>query len=162
MKWARFLILLAVTVVLQRGVTPAIEVGGVRPDLVVLLVLHLSLIGPPGSVFVAQWVAGLVRDIFSGGLFGLSALCFPVVGWLMGRLGSDLYARHPLTQLGLTFLGGLQIELIFAFVLFLKASHLDPFALFVHGLGTAFYTGIAALLFFRLLDGWPVTTRDGA
>ena len=60
------------------------------------------------------------------------------------------------------FIERVKIELVFACVLFLKASHLDPFALFVHGLGTAFYTGIAALLVFRLLDAWPVMTRDGA
>ena len=160
MKWGRFLLILAGAIVLQRAVTPAIEIGGIGPDLPLLLVLHLSLAGQPGSIFFAQWLAGAIRDVYGGGVFGLSAVTFPIVGWIVARLGADLYARHPFTQVGLTFLAGLQVELVFSVVLFLRASHLDLFALFLHGLGTALYTGLAAIVVFRLFEIWPVILRD--
>ena len=113
-----------------------------------------------GLIFGGQWVAGMVRDLFGVGTLGLSAVVFPLLGAIASRLGKELYANHPLTRFLLSFLVALQVELIFSFVLFLKASHLDLFSLFLQGLGSAVYTALVALLAYRLLDLWPSVGRE--
>tara|TARA_B100000959_G_C14741163_1_gene525127 strand:+ start:80 stop:568 length:489 start_codon:yes stop_codon:yes gene_type:complete len=155
MKWFRFLVLLGFAIVIQRSFGDRMEVYGARPDLVLVLALHLSLCSGTGLIFGAQWVAGLARDLFGIGVLGLSACLFPLLGSLASRLGKDLYAHHPLTRLVLSFLVALQVELIFSFVLFLKVEHLDLFSLFARGVGSAIYTALVALIVYRFLDLWP-------
>lgn len=68
----------------QSTVAPALNVGGVKPSWVLLLVVAWSIVR--GGVEGAVWgfVGGLALDVFSGGPWGVSALALTVVGLLAG------------------------------------------------------------------------------
>ncbi len=91
--------------VAQEVLLPSLSLGGVRPDLFLLLVLFLSLQASPEGATVEGFVIGLCQDALSGGPLGLRAFSFALLGFLCARLGQAMYTDEPLAQFWL-LLGG--------------------------------------------------------
>ncbi len=77
---ARLTLVVLLFVVVQETVMLDIRVGGVHPDIMVLLPIVAGLIGGPGRGATIGFTTGLVSDLFLPTPFGLSAL----VGCLLG------------------------------------------------------------------------------
>jgi rod shape-determining protein MreD len=83
------LLLLLVTVgggVLQSTVVAVAGVGGIMPDVPLILTVMIALRYGPESGCLAGFVAGLLQDVTGGGLVGVQALTKGLAGFGMGLL----------------------------------------------------------------------------
>lgn len=88
-------ILLVVTglltaLLLQTTVLARLSFLKVRPDLVLVVVVCFALIDGPGVGMVTGFCAGLLSDLLSDHVLGLSALVLCVVGYAAGMIRSYL------------------------------------------------------------------------
>lgn len=97
---ARVSLLVVTVLVLQLTAGAAISVGGVHPDLMVLVAVTAGLVGGPDRGAVVGFASGLLADLFVHAPFGLSALAFTVVGYAVGIVhNSVLRATWPVAVL---------------------------------------------------------------
>ena len=78
--------------------TPLVSVGGVTPDLPLIMVILLALRRGPEFGCLAGFVTGLLQDAAGGGLIGVQALTKAVIGFGIGAAGSRLRVSQPLVQ----------------------------------------------------------------
>lgn len=157
-----FLLLLGAALILQTTILDHVAVRGVKPDLVMLLVvLNGFLLGTREGAFLG-FVGGVVEDLFSGSYIGLNALSKMVAAYLAGAAGERLYRENTLIATGVAFFSasaGLTVNYL---LLLYLSIHVPPFhALFRVALPTAAYTAILApFLFGRFLRFVQLRGRD--
>lgn len=112
--------LLIVALLLQVTILDLIRVAGVKPDLVLILVVFNALLR--GQLNGALWGfgAGLMEDVATGCCFGLNALVQMAVGYLAGMARTRLYVDSGVMVAVVTLLvslfGGVVHYLLFAYV----------------------------------------------
>ncbi len=144
----RFALVLAGLLFAHLSVSPWIEVGGAVPDLLAILVVHLSLAAPFDRVYMQQWAIGLAKDLTGGGEAGLFATLYLLAGIVLSRFRSEFYAEHRLTQGLVTLLVSLQIQLLAGLLLCVKHPHVEFGAVAGRAAGIALYTALLAPLVF--------------
>lgn len=88
-------ILLFLAALMQSTVTVRLELWGVKPELVLLLVVIGALLyGSKAALFWGFW-GGIGIDLFSGGPFGISCLGLMVVALVAG-MGHRVLSRYHL------------------------------------------------------------------
>ena len=95
-SWLRFLLVAVVAVLAQATVMRAFSVGGVRPDLLVAVLVTYSLGARRADGFVVGCVLGLARDVFSLEPLGLSTGVFALLGYALSGLRLGAFAEHVL------------------------------------------------------------------
>lgn len=87
----RIAVLLVVAVVVQTALVPDLRVGGVAPDLMVVVVICAGLTGgAEAGAWVGFW-AGLLIDMFlTSTPIGLSALTYCLIGAAIGALRTSV------------------------------------------------------------------------
>jgi rod shape-determining protein MreD len=109
--------LLFLAALVQSSMLVRIEVGNVKPDLVLILVLVGTLIfgGPRGIVWA--FVGGIALDLFSGGPMGSSSLAL-IAAALVAAPGHHTLSRYNfLVPLGAALLGTLAFGVTYMAVL---------------------------------------------
>jgi rod shape-determining protein MreD len=95
----------------QCTVVPVVGVGGVVPDVPVVLTVLLALRYGPEAGCLTGFALGLAQDAVAGGPLGLHALSKPVLGFAAGDLPRWILVRRPIVPVGLavvaTLLDGL-------------------------------------------------------
>src|SRR5712691_13350288 len=81
-------------------VAPALGIGGVTPDIPLIVVVLLALRRGPEFGCASGFAAGLLQDMATGGLLGVQALTKALVGFFIGALGGRLRVTQPLVQVG--------------------------------------------------------------
>ena len=84
--------------VAQSSIVPALSVGGVTPDLPLILTVLLALRGGAETGCAAGFVAGLLQDVAGGGLVGVQAVTKALAGFGVGMLVGRLWLANPLVQ----------------------------------------------------------------
>jgi rod shape-determining protein MreD len=95
------LILLLITVgggILQSTVVAVAGIGGITPDVPLILTVLIALRYGPESGCLAGFVAGLLQDATGGGLVGVQALTKALAGFSMGLLVGRFWVSNPLVQ----------------------------------------------------------------
>ena len=82
----------------QWSLVPSLSVGGVTPDLPLILTALLALRHGPETGCLVGFVAGLLQDTATGGLVGVQALTKALAGFAMGLLVGRLWVTSPLVQ----------------------------------------------------------------
>ncbi len=92
---ARFCLLLLAFEVVQQTLMLDLHLGGVHPDVMVLLPILAGVVGGPSRGALMGFASGLVADLFLPTPFGLSALVGSLVGFAVGlaTLALDRSAR---------------------------------------------------------------------
>ena len=81
---ARAGLVVALFVMVQQTLMLDLRVGGVHPDIMILLPIVAGLVGGPSRGASMGFVAGLVADLFLPTPFGLSALVATLIGFAVG------------------------------------------------------------------------------
>lgn len=119
MQWLRVLLTLAVLVLLETTVVPWVEVAGARPNLLVIFVVWRALLWPLERSYLPAWLAGLARDVFSGGSrLGAFAALYLALALLIARIRRELFVEHIVTQLVVVAAGSLLTEGLWVLVWF--------------------------------------------
>ena len=110
MRWVVAIILAYLAAVLQSTVVRYISLGGVGPDLFVILAVVYLLRAKRDDALIVSWVIGLTKDLSSSGPMGLYAIAFGVMAVVVVRLRELVLAEQVSTQVIVTFAAVLMTE----------------------------------------------------
>jgi len=145
-----FALLLGLALLLESTLLQFVRVAGVRPDLVLVLVVFYAIIN--GSKEGAFWgfMGGLAKDFLSGYYLGLNALSLAVIGYLVGLGHTRLFRESHYVLAGVTFLATVLVEVFrYLLILGLGITILPGEALWGLILPLGVYNAGVALLFYR-------------
>jgi len=144
------LLLLGVVLIFQTTVLDYLTVYGVKPDLVMLLVVFNGfLLGPREGAFLG-FAGGIIEDLFSGSYIGMNALSKMAAGYFAGLSGERLYKENALVVAGVTFfstIAGLLVN--YLLLLYLKIDVPFFYTLLRVVLPTALYTAVLVPFLFK-------------
>lgn len=154
-RYLLFILLIAFFIFLQSSpLSDHLALRGVSPDLILIAVsLAAFLLGPlPGQII--GFSAGLIVDIISGGLLGISAFTFTIIGYGVGIVGQKVYGNRILITITLLFIATLIKAAVLSIlaVLFLKPGYFGHFSqgrIFLE----AVLNGVIAPVLFILITG---------
>jgi rod shape-determining protein MreD len=89
----------------QAALLAPISLGGIRPDLFLLLVFLFSPRVSPEAATLQGFAIGLCQDALSGGPLGLRAFTYSLIGCVTAWLSHDLHTEKPLAQFWLLLAG---------------------------------------------------------
>jgi rod shape-determining protein MreD len=99
MRWFRIILVAFALALVESTVLGGLRVEGVRPDLAFIYVFFLALNTAPDQGFIAFWIVGLMKDMFSGGPLGAYALIYAACGYQVSGLTQKLFKETPLIQI---------------------------------------------------------------
>ena len=117
--YATILLLSAVAIV-QATVMPHMNILGVKPDLVLLVVISWSLLRGSKEGVIWALVGGIGVDLLSGAPFGTSALALLVLSLLAGMGELSVFRTHIALPLIATLLASLAYNLFFLLLLHMR------------------------------------------
>jgi rod shape-determining protein MreD len=137
---------------LQVGLAPYIQIAGVVPNILLIVVVTLALVEGPSAGALAGFAAGAVFDLLGSGPVGPMVLVLTVTGYMAGQLHENMFAEGwllPLTVLGIA---SLLAALAYGLILDMLGAG-GPFllTLFTKMLPEAIYDAALALLVYPWL-----------
>jgi len=108
--------LLLAAALLQTTALPALKILGVKPELMLLMVLAWSLLRGVEEGLVWAFLGGLLLDIFSGGPLGASTLALLVVSFLSGLTEGSVARTSFVLPLGAALVGTLLYHSLFLLI----------------------------------------------
>ena len=82
----------------QTSVAPVLRIGGVTPDIPLILTVLLGLRRGPEVGCLSGFAVGFLQDVAAGGFVGAQALTKALVGFASGMIGERLWVSSPLVQ----------------------------------------------------------------
>lgn len=136
-----FLLALLGVCLLQPTLVPRLAIGGIQPDLFLVLAFALSLSVGAEMATAGGFLIGLYQDTLSGAPLGLNAFTLSLIGFLVSRLSRQLGTAQLPARFILLFLAGIVSGLITLLVLrFFQVHRPLSVSFFWTVLPAAFYT----------------------
>lgn len=114
--------LLLLLAVVQSTTANRFQLGGVKPDLVLLMVIAGTILYGPRSGILWAFVGGVAIDLFSGGPLGASSLAMMAAVLVVGIGHRPLSRYNPLVPLTAAMLGTLVYASVYLAILALLNS----------------------------------------
>ncbi len=145
-------LVLVVNFILQSTVLQLIEIRGVIPDTMLIIVVSYSLLRGQNAGAAVGFSAGLIYDVFFGSSLGFYALMGMITGYLCGIAHRNFYRENYVLPVTLSAAASLVTGLIIYVTGFLLKGNYNIFYfLFSVIVPQAVYTGIAAIVVYRIL-----------
>lgn len=145
-------ILIFVAFVLQSTFIQALSLGGISPDIMMILTVSYGFIRGKKNGLITGFASGLLVDIFFGNVLGFYALIYMYIGYLNGLLHETFFKEDIKLPLVLVALSNLSYNFIIYILLFLLRSRLNPVGYFVRIiLPEMIYTVFLMLLIYPLI-----------
>ncbi len=109
--------MVVIATLLQVGLAPYIALGGIVPNLLLLVVVTLALVQGRRSGMVAGFTAGIIFDLLGTAPVGPAALVFCIVGFLAGSLQANTFAEGWTLPLVILFVASMTAEVFYGIVL---------------------------------------------
>lgn len=147
-------VLLITNFILQSTVLHAIEIRGVIPDTMLIIVVSYALLRGQNSGAATGFFAGLLYDIFFGNSLGFYALMGMLTGYFCGICHRNFYRENFVLPVTLSAVTNIIMGLVIYFTGFLFNNRYNVFYYVVSVIiPQAVYTGIVALPVYRILYG---------
>ena len=152
MRIPRHILLLILALVLQTTWVSSLEVAALKPDLVILVLIHIALRAGSIEGTLLGFCVGLLQDTHTPVDLGLNALTKSLVGFFMGYCRTGVIADSIQVQIALIFGAVLVHDLVF----YMGSSGVAwadvPFFWLRYSVGRALYTSlIGAFVYAALL-----------
>ncbi len=154
---ARLYAAIIITALLECTLLNIINIGGMRPDLILILVIFIGLYAELGEALEAGAVAGILKGIMTTGPVGINVAILTLCALFAHYCRNKLYRESLLTQIILTLLLAAIVNVLglFAAVLMDDADiiiksglwHTSVFPVVKASLYTSFFGPPAFLLF---------------
>lgn len=144
------LLLIGVALLLEQTVLDFVRVAGVKPDLVLLMIIFNGIL--KGSREGAFWgfVAGLIEDFACGHYIGLNAISKFAAGYLSGLVEFRVYKESAVTAAAVVWVASLASGgVVYVLLLTLGVIIAPSAAFFRILLPVAVYNALLSLLFYR-------------
>ena len=115
-------LLLVATIIIQTTVMPYVAFLGVKPDLVLLVVISWSLLRGAKEGIVWALIGGIGLDLVSGAPFGIHTLALAVPSLLAGLGELSVFRTHLALPLIATLVATLAYDLFFLFLLQMRGT----------------------------------------
>ncbi|ACA59970.1 rod shape-determining protein MreD [Candidatus Desulforudis audaxviator] len=143
-------LLLGLALLLESTVLEFIRVAGVKPDLVLVLVVYYAIFNGPREGAFLGFLGGLAHDFLSGYYLGLNALAVAASGYVVGLGHIRLFKENHFVVAGIAFLATILVEGIrYLLLLFLGVTILPGEAWWGLIIPSGVYNAAVALLFHR-------------
>ena len=145
---------------LQIAVLPQFKLFGVQPDLILVVAIVVAVQDGPVSGALVGFMGGLLQDITSPQVMGVSALSKAITAFLAGTL-KDLFMTYSilLPVLLVFFLSIFELSLHQASLVVLGQEQLPPFKLGML-LATAFYNSLLVLVVYPVLRRFSFPEKE--
>ncbi len=147
-----YLILISLSFVLQTTFFKAIAVGGVSPNLFIVVIISVSLLKGRLHASIVGVIIGMLCDSLYGSSFGFYSIIYMNVGFFNGYLYNHYYKDNivlPLTLIALSSFIVNYAQFFFGFVFRGKLS-LRPYFADIF-LSEMFYTVLVGFVFYHVL-----------
>jgi rod shape-determining protein MreD len=162
MRFVSIALAFIVSLILQTTILPFLRLGGVIPDLLLVLVIFTAIFYGSLAGGVVGLTAGLMQDLLGGHYLGLGALSGFVVGYLMGGLERRVNIDNVLVTFSLVLAGSFVAGVVYSLGQGILDSSLSIRLLWRLSASGALYDACLAALLFRPLArlfGGPVPGR---
>ena len=88
--------IIVVALLIQLTLINSIAILGLKPDLIMIVVVVFSLLKGGKEGTISGFASGLLQDIFSTGLLGINALAKTVIGFTCGIFKEKIFYEHIL------------------------------------------------------------------
>jgi len=88
--------IIVVALVIQLTLINSVTILGLKPDLIMVVVVVFSLLKGEKEGAISGFASGLLQDIFSTSLLGINALAKTVIGFTCGILKEKIFHEHIL------------------------------------------------------------------
>jgi rod shape-determining protein MreD len=149
LKYVFYALAALLIVIFQISVVNLIEIGGLTPNLMIILVVWISLSEGQFTGIFAGFLAGLIFDVATFDLIGTNALAQTITAFIAGffyRKGKEDLTLRRYSFVMTVFISSFFHNIIY-FFLYLKLSELDFFSFFFkYGIATSLYTTVFAVI----------------
>ena len=146
MSVVRHVLLLVLAFVLQTTWVHFFEISGLKPDLILLVLVHVALRAGRLEATILGFGIGFLQDIYTPADLGLNALAKSIIGFSVGYGRTGIVADNIQVQVALVAGAVLVHDVIY----YLGHSGIGladaPFFWLRYGLGRALYTGALGVL----------------
>lgn len=145
-------ILILFCFVIQVTLLPAISLGGITPNLLVILTASVGFTRGDMPGMIVGFFCGLFADISYGDMIGFYALLLAYIGFVNGKFCRIFYPEDVKLPVALIIVSDLTYEMITYIMLFLLRGRLDFLYYLVRIIfPQAIYTIVLTLLVYPLL-----------
>ncbi|MBA7490783.1 hypothetical protein ES702_01326 [subsurface metagenome] len=110
--------IIVVALLIQLTLINSITILGLKPDLIMVVVVVFSLLKGAKEGTISGFASGLLQDIFSTGLLGINALAKTVIGFTCGILKEKIFYEHILFLIPvITFIASFMQNILILFLL---------------------------------------------
>lgn len=109
-------VILICGIILQLTVFNFIKVAGVKPDLILIIIIFNALLNGSKDGAVLGLIGGLLQDLLTGQFIGLNALSKAATGYIFGFAGRKLYKENIIIPILSLLVGSLINDAIFYFL----------------------------------------------
>lgn len=140
-------------IILQTTVVNYIAIFGVKPDLLLIIVVYLGFKRGSLTGEISGFFGGFLEDLFTGNLIGINALAKTIIGYIVGLARGKLAFENTITQVVITFIATLVGVIISFFAAVIFTSYIPSIlGTIKYAVIASFYNGILAIFIFRFLD----------
>ena len=150
-KFLKYIFILIFTLILQVTIFSYYPVNGIKPDLLLVVVVISSLISGSSMGIKTGFGAGTLQDVFLGGIFGKYTISKILIGSISGIFSGKIYKKNyifpPLLIFGVTLIQENLIILLSKKILF-NINYLETLGNII--LFEAIYNGLLGLLLYPI------------
>lgn len=110
MRWAIYIVVLAVLLTAQSALAPIVEIRGVRPDWLLVGAVFLGLYVKPREAVVSAWILGLCADLLTVERPGLISLSYLLTAAAVSTVREYVFRYWTLTQFTMTLAMALCVQ----------------------------------------------------
>ncbi len=110
MRWVSFILGSLIVLTLQSVLGPRLQIGGARPDLLLVYVLFFALYGRRLHAVLGAWGLGAVADLMTVERPGLLSLTYFAAAFLVTLVRDALFRYESVTQFAIVLLTGLVVQ----------------------------------------------------
>ncbi|MFH1783971.1 MAG: rod shape-determining protein MreD [bacterium] len=145
--------ILIITVIFQTTLASYLALFGVKPDMLLIIVVYLGFKRGPMFGQMGGFLSGFMEDMFTGNLIGINALSKTIIGNLTGHLKGQLAFENAVTQIVMIAVATACHVLVSFFAQVIFTSYIPSILATIRYTVIAFiYNGLLAVLVFAILD----------
>lgn len=161
MRGGWFLVLILAASLLSSTIFTFLTIWGVKPDLVMVLIIMNGFSNGPQDGVLWGLVGGLLQDLLGGGIIGLNALEGMAAGYLAAIAGNKFYRENAGVFMVVAFLTSFVAGMVHYLLLLFLNIHVSAPVAFLRLIPlSSAYNSVVALLVFRLFPGRSESTSE--
>jgi rod shape-determining protein MreD len=134
MKLVLWIGVVGVMYVLQCSLIPLATINGIKPDLLLIVVLSTGLLGGKEKGVAVGFFAGMLADLASGGIFGCHTLSKMAIGYGAGMLERKVFKENILLPLLAVMIATVIHSLLMMIIIMLLGYKIELLLFFTHNL----------------------------